>query len=665
MNEKMKQLFKRATDAQIFSYGVLYAMAWIFGLILLLFLFLRPGPYGAPYVIDTWHYLPAAVTYMSYGMALIVFPFILISFFLSHDEKHKTRMRVGRILCAILLAFNLLYQHLDNEILRFCNMHITLDFLKTYVLSQGVPDVLWALLAEDAGGANLSLILLGVPAVFLILYFVVGTRIKAPRFASYGVQLSVFAAFFIGLIFVPWLLRTPLFGSKFRQARVAPPIILIKDVITEYHNARVFPKDMPDRIAKLDQLWIPDAKHWAPVDPNYPLLKTHKGECQSPDKPYNIIILSFESFRAYSLPMYNEEEKINAAPFLTELAHRPESSYFMRHYTNGHPTIGGFMALHTSLLPHSTQTVAMAFPGIRLDSFILSAKNHRYQTIFFAGSDPDWDRQRTWASRWYDEIVFKPENNEHDRLLMQNMVEWLKTNRDPNRPFILTSFFISNHMPFHIIDPSTAITEEKDLNRAILNTMHYDDVVLKEFFDAIQNEPWFDDTIFIVTADHGLDLGDRGESPDYNNIRAEAMRIPLVIYGKHPRLPHGEQTVLSSHIDIGPTVLDLLGICDDNAFMGHSLVSGEPNENPVIAYKQGRASVFTDSGSVYVLENDSMEYYDKSDTWQKNDILKDHSAEAEALKMRARDLSLILDYFYEYGMYYPNLIGEKASSNSP
>ena len=150
----VRSSFTREPDNQLFSYGLMYVLAWICGFILVLTLFLRMGPYGTPYVIDIWHYMPAAITYMSYGLALIVLPFIVVSFFLSHDESHRKRMRAGRVICAILLALSLLYQHIDNEVLRFCDMHITIDFLETYVLRGGVPGVLWSLLAEDAGGSN-------------------------------------------------------------------------------------------------------------------------------------------------------------------------------------------------------------------------------------------------------------------------------------------------------------------------------------------------------------------------------------------------------------------------------------------------------------------------------------------------------------------------------
>lgn len=647
----VRSSFTREPDNQLFSYGLMYVLAWICGFILVLTLFLRMGPYGTPYVIDIWHYMPAAITYMSYGLALIVLPFIVISFFLSHDESHRKRMRAGRVICAILLALSLLYQHIDNEVLRFCDMHITIDFLETYVLRGGVPGVLWSLLAEDAGGSNVSLYLLGMPIVFLVFYFILDAKVRAPKFLSFGLQVSVFIAFFIGLVFVPTLLRTSLFGSKMRQSRVAPPVILIKDAIAELSNVRQFPDDMPERLSKLDDVWTPNSA-WTYTDAKYPFYKTHKGECTKPEKPYNVVILSFESFRAYSLKLFNESEAIEATPFLSELAHRPESSYFAKHYTNAHPTIGGFMALHTSLLPHSTQTVAMAFIANHLESFVSLAKANGYQSVYVAGSDPDWDRQRNWANQWYDKVIFRPETDERDRLIMQDAVAWLKSERDPSKPFILTTFFISNHMPFHIIDKDTVVTEEKALPRAILNTMHYDDVVLSEFFDAVKDEPWFDDTIFIVTADHGLDLGDRGVAPDYNNIRAEAMRIPLVIYGKHPRLPRGKQTMMSSHIDVGPTILDLLGICDDNAFMGQSLLQSQ-RINPVVAYKQGRASVFTDSGSAYMLPEGDTMYYEAGDTWQRNDVYEAHKDDAEKLKKRANDLSLIIDYLYQNNTFYP------------
>ena len=130
------------------------------------------------------------------------------------------------------------------------------------------------------------------------------------------------------------------------------------------------------------------------------------------------------------------------------------------------------------------------------------------------------------------------------------------------------------------------------------------------------------------------------------------MRIPLVIYGKHPRLPRGKQTMMSSHIDVGPTILDLLGICDDNAFMGQSLLQSQ-RINPVVAYKQGRASVFTDSGSAYMLPEGDTMYYEAGDTWQRNDVYEAHKDDAEKLKKRANDLSLIIDYLYQNNTFYP------------
>ena len=134
---------KRRSNWGFFNSVAMYVMAWGFGLILTLCLFLRPTPYGSGYVIDIWHYLPHAVFYMTFGLMMISAPYMLLSILLGTKEKYRRLCFGLEIVCAILLTISLLYQHVDNEILRFCSMHLTSDFLRTYVLSHGVPDALW------------------------------------------------------------------------------------------------------------------------------------------------------------------------------------------------------------------------------------------------------------------------------------------------------------------------------------------------------------------------------------------------------------------------------------------------------------------------------------------------------------------------------------------
>ena len=645
-----------SSDASLFyRYLLMFGMSWVGGLVLTLFLFLRPTPYGPAYVMDVWRFLPHAVFFMTFGLMMIVAPFMTVSLFVKDAEKHRRLHSVAQGVCAVLLAISLFYQHLDNEILRFCTMHISPDFLRTYLLSQDVPDSLWDLLASDAGGANVSLYLLSVPVIFLVCWFVFGKRIPQPVvLKNKKVFLSLFGVLMFGFIFLPCLFRSELFAWKTIQAKVAPPVVLIRDTIVSWNDTIRFPEDMSEYIATAQKAWLEQEndKNWQMLDDKHPFMRRYVGECVQPDKKYNVIIISFESYRAYNLNMFNTEYKIEVAPYLNKLITDGNAAYYTHYYTNGHPTIGAFMALHTGIAPHSSYTVAKAFVNNKIDSFVNVLRRHGYQTVFVGASDPDWDSQRPWLIQWYDEVLFDPANDEMDRPVMQDALKWLKA-RDMSKPFVMTAFLMSNHMPFFRYEKEFRLTDSDVLYEKIINTMHYDDDVLREFVESIRNEPWFENTILVVTGDHGVDLGDRGEQPDYKNLRTEAVWIPLVMYGKHPRLPKGKQDILASHNDLGMTILDLLGVCDPTTSMGHSLLSKNKEKSEVYIYKYGRSSIRTNDWSAYVVDskNKKIMLYKGDDYLQKTDVSGDNPEIAEKLKRRLDYISMEIDYGYHKDMY--------------
>ena len=82
-------------------------------------------------------------------------------------------------------------------------------------------------------------------------------------------------------------------------------------------------------------------------------------------------------------------------------------------------------------------------------------------------------------------------------------------------------------------------------------TMRYVDFALGEFIDKAKDEDWFDNTIFIITADHGLNIfKDKINDPRNGHI-------PFLIYNSN--LEPLSIDKLVSHVDILPTILDLIG----------------------------------------------------------------------------------------------------------
>jgi hypothetical protein len=95
----------------------------------------------------------------------------------------------------------------------------------------------------------------------------------------------------------------------------------------------------------------------------------------------------------------------------------------------------------------------------------------------------------------------------------------------------------------------------------------YTDWAIGRFLADAQQRPWFAHTVFVVVADHCARSGGRTELP------IETFRIPAVIYSPGNVAPR-EVRQVSSQIDLGPTLLDLLGFEYESTFFGKTALSG-------------------------------------------------------------------------------------------
>lgn len=120
------------------------------------------------------------------------------------------------------------------------------------------------------------------------------------------------------------------------------------------------------------------------------------------------------------------------------------------------------------------------------------------------------------------------------------------------KPFFLTVFTASSHEPFRIPDEHKGefTRGEIPMHRAI----SYSDYSIKQFFEKVKNQPWFNNTIFVFTADHcGV-----SHRADYNNEMGRFL-IPIFFYTPGGQLPvKCDSTRLVQQTDITPTLLALL-----------------------------------------------------------------------------------------------------------
>jgi len=121
------------------------------------------------------------------------------------------------------------------------------------------------------------------------------------------------------------------------------------------------------------------------------------------------------------------------------------------------------------------------------------------------------------------------------------------------KPFLSAVFTLTSHHPYKLPPQFDGKLPEGKI--PILRTVAYTDLALKEFFDTISKKPWYDNTLFIFTADH--------TQMPYKEQFDSALgryRIPIILYSPKITWPKIDQHKLVQQVDILPTLLDLFKI---------------------------------------------------------------------------------------------------------
>ena len=123
--------------------------------------------------------------------------------------------------------------------------------------------------------------------------------------------------------------------------------------------------------------------------------------------------------------------------------------------------------------------------------------------------------------------------------------------------------------------------------------VRYADDALGRFLEAAKRRPWFDDTLFVVAADHGARVY------GVQDIPLRTYEIPVMIWSPTHVTP-GRVDALMTQIDVAPTVLGLLGLPYEAPFFGedalHTPAAGRlaffNHNHDVAIYRDGRLVVF-------------------------------------------------------------------------
>jgi phosphoglycerol transferase MdoB-like AlkP superfamily enzyme len=338
---------------------------------------------------------------------------------------------------------------------------------------------------------------------------------------------------------------------------------------------------------------IQSKDYQTPYPKKYPLYQRPILE-STPKLKENIIIIVLESVRASEMGIYGAE--YSASPFMDELA--KQSKVYLNAYSTAPITGKSEFAINCSTLDFFADTSASTINTLqnkRCIGNILNELGHK--TYWFHGNEKEiYNRGNFMPKIGYQHIIGEHELNEvnvTDRLAWGisdtaffNQV--IKTLSKEKNPFFAEVLTLSNHLPFNYdwnIEFPNFLTEKNnkgDYLNEYRKGIYYTDQALKQFFTAFWKSNLAKNTHIVITGDHGIWAFDQSKTYSQLSKDEHFFRVPLMIWSpdKRPMI----QTALSSHLDIAPTILDILEIKTANSFIGKSLFSSEEELNNRLLY---------------------------------------------------------------------------------
>ena len=289
---------------------------------------------------------------------------------------------------------------------------------------------------------------------------------------------------------------------------------------------------------------------------------------EGPEIRRNIVLVTIESMSASYMERFGNTESIT--PVLDSLYRLGMA--FDRVYATGNRTVRGLEAVTLSLPPCPGQSIIKRPNNAGMHSTGALLREKGYNVTYFYGGNSYFDNMETFFSgNGYDIVDQKSYSPEEitfaniwgvcDEDAYRKVIRTLNEQSGEGKPFFAHVMTVSNHRPFTY--PAGKIRIPND-SKSRAGGVLYTDYALGQFLAEASKQPWFDNTIFLITADHCASSAGRTEIPLHK------YHIPALIFAPGFVAPH-EVGGIVSQIDLMPTLLSLLNMDYDSHFYGRSI----------------------------------------------------------------------------------------------
>jgi len=302
-----------------------------------------------------------------------------------------------------------------------------------------------------------------------------------------------------------------------------------------------------------------------------------------PEKKLNVVLISVESLSAEYLGSFGNTRGLT--PNLDRLA--AEGMLFTRLYATGTRTVRGLEALALSLPPTPGHSVVKRPNNENLHTIGEVFADKGYEPIYLYGGYGYFDNmEHFFGSNGYtfvdrgavDKADIHYENiwGVADEDLFTLTLRELDQRHGAGRPFFAHVMTTSNHRPFTY--PAGRVDTPPGTGAD--GAVKYTDWAIGDFIERARARPWFDDTVFVIVADHCAAA--RGKT----DLPLDRFHIPMLIYApKH--IQPGRVETIASQIDVPPTILALLNFSYVSRFFGQDILTeGKTHQRAMMANYQ-------------------------------------------------------------------------------
>ena len=311
----------------------------------------------------------------------------------------------------------------------------------------------------------------------------------------------------------------------------------------------------------------------------------------------NVVVIIIESFGREYIGSYNRHVPgyKGYTPFTDSLLANGALTYRYS-YCNGRKSIDGMPSILSSI-PMFVEPFFLSPYSINHVSGLADCLNQKgYETAFFHGAERGSMGFMAFARATKFKEYYGREDFVADRRTRgdKDYDGWWGISDEPfmqymcmkqtemKQPFMTALFTLSSHHPFRVPEPYKDVFKEENPDMPIYKVIRYTDMALQHFFASARKQPWFQNTIFVITSDHTNMTAIDEYKTDLGGFCS-----PVIFYDPSGEMGSGMVDAIAQQTDIMPTILEHLGYDQPYLTFGKDLLSTPADSTWAVNYLNG------------------------------------------------------------------------------